>query len=291
MIRRMLLVLALAVSSVLVAPAVPTSAARTAAVQPTKVLLFGALENMGDLKAMQKMPYLRGVAAANIHMTKVADSLPSCDSGGHYLIYAFGSNHGVCDDAAPKKHPMNYPSIWGDALRNGLTAKTYVQSQQGNCALTNQGTKLVAVRHDYGWPYSVYGDERAQCGRYVVPMEGNLQADIDAGTLPNVGGVAWDLRHDAHVPSTPADADAFMRTELPKVLAGPDFQSGALVVWILTDEASGPGDPNVLSIVLHQGSPAHVDATALDQHAVYVSLDRYAGQLVSGVDALAAVGL
>lgn len=281
MIRRLLV--ALFGAALLAAPVVP---AHADPVQPTKVIYVGD-ENMGRLKAFKKMPYLKSLAAQYGDATSIHDSLMSVPSLPHYLLEAFGTSFGVKDDGAPRKHSFHGQSIYGNAVANGRTAKVYVQSASANCVLANEGP--VAVRHNGGLPYAL--DERGLCAQIAVPLDPNLQADIDAGALPNVGWIATDLNHDAHRPSTPLDADNYLRTLVPELMAGPDYQSGNLVIVISTDEASGTSDPMVPFVVIHPNLAAVKVTDAMDQLDIYRMFLRYGGSIPSGQDALQPFGL
>lgn len=241
------------------------------AAQPTKVL-FVIGENTGYAKAFSSMPYLKSLANNYGSATNLKDSLPTCNSGGHYILEAFGSNFGVCDDNNPSAHPINHPSVYGDAIRNGRTARVFVQSAKGNCALVNQGPSK--VRHHGGWPYSVYLNERSLCQQFVTPMETTFQTAINNG-LANINYLAPDDNHNAHNPSTPRDWDNFLNLWLPKVMAGPDYRAGNLVIVISTDE----GDSNNILpfVVVHPSLNGKVVSTALTQFDIYRMFENYAG--------------
>lgn len=261
-------------------------AASAATVQPTKVLYIGG-ENTGLKKLLANMPYAKGLSQTYGSATKLADSSPNCPSLVHYIIEGFGQGFGICDDAAPAKHPLAKPTVFGDAIANGRTAHAYVQDADSNCPLTNTGT-YHKVRHDGGgWAYSTLTAERAACKQFNTPMETTLQPDIDAGQLPNVGWLAPSNRDNAHSPSTPADFDAFLRTWVPKLMAGPDYQAGDLVIIVGTDEGSG----TLPFIPIHPSLHGVVNAQALDQTAIYRMFERYGGTTLAGTDALAGFGL
>ncbi len=68
--------------------------------------------------------------------------------------------------------------------------------------------------------------------------------------------VIADMCHIAH--DCPlATADAWLKTEVAPVLAGPDFRQGRLVVVITADEDDHSGDNRVLTVVATKDMPRH----------------------------------
>jgi phosphatidylinositol-3-phosphatase len=214
--------------------------------QPTKVLVF-MVENhsLGQMQA--QMPWTSALAArygyATAYHAMTHPSLPN------YLAVAGGSTFGVQDDAGPTSHPLSGPSVFGEALAGGGTARLYAEDMPGNCVTTSAGE--YAVKHN-PWPYFV--DERAACDQYDVPLTA-LAADAAAGRLPDAGMVIANLCNIAH--DCPlATADTWLRDHVGPVLAGPDFTSGRLVVVITADEDDRSGDNRVLTVVASRDLPA-----------------------------------
>ena len=58
----------------------------------------------------------------------------------NYLVLAGGSTFGVADDDLPSAHRLHGPSLFGQLLAAGRTAKTYAEAMPGNWAeCTNTG--------------------------------------------------------------------------------------------------------------------------------------------------------
>lgn len=104
--------------------------ATTTAAQVTKVLVvMEENHTLGQMRA--SMPHLRGLAddygyASGYHALTYP-SLPN------YLAIAGGSTFGVRDDAAPAGHPLAGPSVFGQALAHGRTARVYAEGQPVPC--------------------------------------------------------------------------------------------------------------------------------------------------------------
>jgi acid phosphatase len=265
----------------------PAGAAVAApSVTPTKVVYIG-LENMSRAKAMKAMPYLKSLAAHYGELVGWTDSLPGDPSLPHYLLQAFGSSHNVHDNRPPKRHPISGQTIYGNAVAHGRTAKVYVQSQTGTCALTNQG-KYMKVRHNGGIPYAV--DEWALCKQIDVPLETNLARDVRNGDLPNVGWIAPDDLNNAHKPSTPKDADHYLKTLIPLLMSGPDYASGDLVIEIGAEEGSNRS--NVLPfVVVHPSLHGTVVTKTHPEVDFYTSMLRVGGTPQRPGDLLEGFGL
>lgn len=216
-------------------------------------VLVWELENHSFTVSRGHMPYLDKVANkcayyADGHFKALFHpSLPN------YIAQTSGSNWGITDDSAPSAHPLNHPSIFWQLQTN---AKSYMQSMTSNCALSNQG--LYAVRHN-AHPYYTYDNSRALCSTNDVPYP-RLATDL-AGTADSFPAFAWispDVCHDAHGNKTkclaakdPAVADAFLKTELPKIINSPVYQSGTMIIFVTWDEGGGGGDgQNIYTVAI-----------------------------------------
>jgi len=223
------------------------------------------VEENHSLEQMQaSMPYLTSLARQYAYATSyTAVSHPSLPN---YLALSGGSTFGVTDDAGPVAHPISGPSVFGQALAVGKTAKVYAESMPTNCALSNSGS--YAVKHAV-WAY--YVNERAACQSGQVPMgdpaAGVLASDIATGNLPNLGWAIPDLNHDAH-DGTLAQADHWLAGWLPKVLSGPDFRSGKLAVVITGDESDAGSGNKVLTVVAVPGLSSQVTTAPLTHYSL-----------------------
>jgi acid phosphatase len=227
----------------------------------TKVLVI-VEENHTLSQAQAGMPYLMGQAReygyATGYRAVAHPSLPD------YLAITGGSTFGVTDDAGPAAHPIAGPSVFGQVLAAGKSAKVYAEGQPGNCATGNTGT--YAVRHT-AWPY--YSSERSQCRANQINLNA-LPATISTG-LPTASLVVPGLCNDGHDCSL-GTADNWLRTWLPKIKAGKDFTSGRLAVVVTFDEGVG-ANQNVLTVVLHQGMHGKVAATPLTHYSLTGLID------------------
>jgi acid phosphatase len=239
----------------------PSARQTPEAVRPTKVLVF-LVENHTLDEMRAQMPWTAALADrfgyATTYHAMTHPSLPN------YLAIAGGSTFGVQDDDDPSSHPISGPSVFGRALQVGSTARLYAEAMPGTCVTTPAGG--YAVKHN---PWAYFVDERSDCDRYDVPL-GHLGADARAGTLPGAGMVIADICHIAH--DCPlATADAWLKTEVSPVLAGPDFRGGRLVVVITADEDDHSGDNRVLTVVATKDMPGH---QVVDTPLTHLSLSR-----------------
>ncbi len=242
-----------------------TGSAAAAAPHPTKVLTI-VLENHGLAQVRAQMPYLRSLADRYGYATGYSGvSHPSLPN---YLAMAYGDTFGITDDAIPRAHPIGgAPDVFSGALQAGTGARVYAEAMPAPCAQTNQVPYV--VRHN-PWAYSTA--HHADCVAHDVaagtPSSGALHADVAAGRLPCAGLLVPGLVHDGHDAPLPV-ADAYLRSWLPQVLAGPDFRAGRLVVVVTTDETGhGAADNRVLTVVLSPRVTHRVVTTALDHYSL-----------------------
>ena len=270
MLRRLLLAVLAAVVALPLAGAAPVPA--QAAAPPIKVLTV-VEENHGEGSALSGMPWLASMARtygyASGWQAVTHPSLPN------YLAFAGGSTYGVTNDAGPSAHPVGGPSVFGQALSHGKTAKTYAEGMSSNCSAS--GTSRYAVKHN-PWPYFVSGAERPNCQRWDVPSgttgSGNLRHDVDAGTLPTVGLLVPDLCHDAHDCSL-GTADTWLKSWLTVVMGGPDYRAGRLAIVVTFDEDDTSGPNTVLTVVISPYTSQVVSSAAFSHY----SWTRYAAEL------------
>lgn len=215
------------------------------------------------------MPYLNSLATKYGQATNWSDithpSLPN------YLAVFGGSTFGVSTDCDPGSSGCagTAPSVFGQALAAGKTAKTYAESAVSNCQ----------TGYDNGYdvnhvPWVYFPGEASQCNSYSVPLgtasSGALASDISSGNLPNVGEVVPNLTDDGH-DGTLAQADTWLQTWMPKIMSGPDYTSGHLAIVVLFDE--GETTEQVPMVVINPAISGTTVTTALNHYALTRFID------------------
>ena len=168
----------------------------------------------------------------------------------NYLALAGGSTFGIADDGDPDEHPLEGPSLFGQLVAAGRTAKTYADAMPTNCARENHAdlrcpTQPVDLLRRFG------GESRlraVRCSCAGSPTAGALVEDLTAGNLPTFGLVVPDICNDGHDCSA-AITDDWLQSWLPTIKGGPDFKSNRLaivVTWDEDDEHSGNRVPMVV---------------------------------------------
>ena len=167
-----------------------------------------------------------------------------CPSLAAYIILTSGSDHGICDDAAPVDHPLGGSNVFGEVASAGLSWRAYAESMPANCTAHNAALGRYLVRHV---PATYYLSERDRCRRWAVPMgsvaAGALHGDVAAGRLPALSFLTPNACNDMHGAlgcnnRTVARGDAWLARWMPAILAGPDYRAGHLVVIVTWDEGS-----------------------------------------------------
>jgi phosphatidylinositol-3-phosphatase len=234
----------------------------------TKVLVF-VEENHSLAQMKAQMPYAFGLGQrfgyAKAYTAITHPSLPN------YIAIAGGQTYRITNDDSPAANPVAGTSVFGQAITSGKSAAVYADGMQGNCATSDGGTDY-AVKHN---PWAYFTSERAACLKYDVPV-GRLGPTIAGGTLPNVAMVIPNLCNDAH--NCPlATADAWFKSWMTRVFAGPDWKSGHLAVVLTADEDDQSGPNTVLTVVIHPSQKAHVVTTALTHYSLTRLYEEVAG--------------
>jgi hypothetical protein len=214
----------------------------------------------------------------------------------NYLVLAGGSSFGVTDDNDPDAHRLPGPSVFGQLVAAGRTAKTYAETMPSNCARRNQAA--YAVRHN-PWAYFDDRAERAACEQFDVPAgsptAGALIDDIIPGQLPTFALLVPDVCHDGHDCSA-ATTDDWLRTWLPTIENGPDFRSNRLAIVVTWDEDDDHSGNRVPMVVIHPSVKGKQVTTRLDHYGLSASIARVGGipplrDADTAIDVLAAFGL
>jgi len=216
-------------------PTQPTTTSTAPASGGHKVLVF-IEENHSLSEALSQMPHLSSWAKtygqAGSYFAIGHPSLPN------YLAIWGGSTFGVTSDCSVGQSGCipTGPSVFGQTLAAGKTARAYQESMTSNCQTGGSGS--YAPRHG-PWPYWLDSTERNGCSANDVPSgttsSGNLLNDVNSGSLPVTGEVTPNLCNDAHDCSL-ATADNWLAAWIPKVMAGPDYTSGKLTIIVTFDE-------------------------------------------------------
>jgi hypothetical protein len=256
------------------APAVssPATQAAAAAGGVSKILVIME-ENHGTAEVFPSgMPYLwhlaRRYGYASDWSAITHPSLPN------YLAIFSGSAFNDPPDCGPGPgcaYPA--PSVFGQALALGQTARSYEESMPVPCDRSDSGT--YAVRHN---PWAYVPGETAACRSGDVPAGtpsgGALASAVRAGTLPNVGLITPNLINDAH-DGTLVQADTWLRQWVPVIMSGPDWRHGRLAIAIVFDE----GDPGlqVPFVLIAPGLSGAVTRQPLDHYALTRLIDQVIG--------------
>jgi hypothetical protein len=269
------------------------SRSATPATEVDKVLVI-VEENRSVQDAEANMPFLmaqaRSYGTATNYYAVAHPSLPN------YLVLAGGSTFGVADDEDPDAHRLQGPSVFGQLVAAGRTTKTYAEAMPTNCALGNEET--YAVRHN-PWTYFEDPTERAACAQLDVPLgslsAGALVDDINAGTLPTFSLVVPDLCNDGHDCSAPT-TDDWLRSWLPAIKRGPDFQSNRLAIVVTWDEDDDHSGNRIPVVVIHPALKGNKVTSRLNHYGLSDSIARIGGipplrSADQEADLLAAFGL
>ena len=98
----------------------------------------------------------------------------------------------------------------------------------GNCSTHGVGGGFYDYNHN---PWIYYNDsaDAAECAMFDVPAGtpsgGALAADVQSGSLPNIGLLKPSLLNDS-TQGTLAQADSWLASWIPAIQAGSDWQAG-----------------------------------------------------------------
>lgn len=218
------------------------------------------------------MPYLWHLARQYGHATAWhAISHPSLPN---YLAIFGGSsfnNPQDCDPGNGCTYPG--PSVFGQALALGKTARAYEESMPQPCDTSSSGT--YDVNHN---PWAYFPSEAAGCRAGDVPAGnpggGALASDVRSGRLPTIGLITPSLAHDGHDGSL-GQADAWLHSWIPVLQSGPDWKSGQLAIVVVFDE--GDTNQQVPFVLIAPGVSGAVMSQPADHYALTRLIDGIIG--------------
>jgi hypothetical protein len=218
------------------------------------------------------MLYLWSLAQRYAYATDWSDvahpSLPN------YLAIFAGSAFNDPQDCAPAPG-CSYPgpSVFGQALARGESAKAYEESMPEPCDAGFAGE--YDVNHN---PWAYFPSEAASCRANDVPAgtpAGGALADVvRGGALPDVGLITPNLLHDGH-DGTLAQADAWLRGWVPVLMSGPDWRSGRLAIVVVFDE--GETTEQVPFVLMAPGLSGVKISESANQYALTRLIDAVIG--------------
>lgn len=218
------------------------------------------------------MPYLWSLARRYGRASDWSDvghpSLPN------YLAIFGGSAFGDPPDCTPSPG-CTYPgpTVFGQAISRAETARAYEESMPQPCDTNSSGQ--YDVNHN-PWPY--FPSEAAICRSDDVPAgtpdAGALVSDARGGTLPTVGLVTPNLIDDGHN-GTLAQADAWLRSWIPVLMSGPDWQTRRLAIVVVFDE--GETTEQVPFVLMDLGLSGFTVSASVNHYALTKLIDRFVG--------------
>jgi hypothetical protein len=192
-----------------------------------------------------------------------------------------------CDPAQP------CTSAGSSIFSQGETWKAYEESMPSNCARANSGE--YAVRHNP----PLYFTALTTCSTDDVPYA-QLASDLADNALPAFSFITPNLIDDMH-DGTIAQGDSWLSSNLPAILASPEYTSGTTAVFVTFDEGAGDqagencatntadNSCHVLTMVISPSTPAgSTSATLFNHYSLLATTEQLLGLPALGQAASAA---
>jgi hypothetical protein len=267
-------------TSVACAPLTRSVASRPAGWQGTVFTIVMENHSSGQILGSSDAPFInslaaQGAVAAGYHDAYVHPSEPN------YLWMVAGENFGILDDNDPgPSNTIASESHLADQIEAaGLTWRAYEEDMGLPCGLQSQNR--YAAKHD---PFVYFSDINGWDGTQFVPGprctqhvvdHTQLDADIAAGALPSYVFITPDLDHDMH-DGTVAQGDAWLASEVPKILATDAYQHGG-VLFLLWDEGANSGDDPPFLGVSPNITAGTVSQTTYDTSSFLLTVEKMLG--------------
>lgn len=243
----------------------PTPTA-TAAVVPASKIVVMVMENKGISQMMNttNAPFISSMAKKYGYATDFKGM--THPSQPNYVYMVAGENKGITTNAYKQ---VRGPSILGNTIKAGRTAKVVADGMGSNwCRQT--GTSPYAFRHN---PWVPFKDERALCEKFDFDYS-RFPKHVTNGWIANVEFLIPSNDHNAHDKSIKA-ADDWFKTNINRMLAGPDYKAGRLAIVITGDEDNKQEDQRILTVLIHPSQNHNVVTVPLDLLSLHRTLARF----------------
>jgi phosphatidylinositol-3-phosphatase len=205
--------------------------------------------NWSEIKGNPSAPYINSLLPRFAHAERYFNPPGLHPSLPNYIWLEAGQNFGIFDDNPPSAHRLRTGSHLSTQLEAaGVTWKTYQEDISGTtCPLVSSG--LYAVKHN---PFVYFDDvtdgsnaTSAHCIAHVRPYT-QLESDLQQNQVARYNFITPNLCHDMHDCSV-ATGDAWLSTEVPKILGSAAYQHGVLLI---TFDESETGDGPIALMAL-----------------------------------------
>lgn len=199
-------------------------------------------ENRGyaaTLGACAADPYLCSLAAGYASLTSwYGITHPSAPN---YLALDSGTTHGVSSDCTPDGGgcgPFQAPDLGGELSSAGIPWVAYMEGMPSPCDRVGDAGGY-AEKHN---PFLYFSANRgAACAQHVLPYPGAQAMSVALGSSapPDFVWVTPNLADDMHDGSV-AQGDAWLRTNLPAILASAWFANHGTVIITMDENDAAP---------------------------------------------------
>ncbi|MCI0158916.1 alkaline phosphatase family protein [Leifsonia shinshuensis] len=212
-------------------------------------------------------PYLNQLARSGALATRYSaithPSLPN------YLALTSGTTGGITTDCNPPGGSclVTGPNLAAELDRAGRSWKLYAESMPAPCTTTN--TTSYAVKHNPFLYFPSVTAESSYCASHDVPYT-RFGTDLaSAAGLPDFAFISPNLCNDMHDCSV-ATGDAWLRANVPPILASPAFTTQRSLLVVTFDE--GDASDNTVACVF--AGPAAREHTVSSAPYTHYSLLR-----------------
>jgi hypothetical protein len=200
-------------------------------------------------------PYINSLIAdyglaQNYHASGTHPSLPNY----LYMISGDTQYFGLFDlDPTTSPFPVDKDNLGNQMTTKGIPWRSYQESAGGTCVLAGNQQNYAPKHDPFLYFTDIQKDQNGLCAKTSVDYT-QFPADLAAGTYKYMF-ITPNLLDDGHDPQTDPvtglkQADAWLSTELPKILASAAYQANG-VVFLTWDEGEiGPTYDNIPMVII-----------------------------------------
>jgi subtilisin-like proprotein convertase family protein len=196
----------------------------------------------------------------------VAETHPS---EPNYIELEAGSTLGIGDDGDPRKnHQTTHDHLTAYLTRAGISWKSYQEDISGDVVPLDRNGEY-APKHNPNIFFddnTGNGDLNDAFGIAHNRPYTELASDLESGTEPAYSFITPNMIHDGHDSGGPlynrvAQQDAWLKEQLPKIMASKDYQKDGAIMVVWDEGKSGAHNPSGMITLSPFAKPGYSNTT------------------------------
>ena len=202
----------------------------------------------------------------------------------NYVAFESGGIQGCTTDSSCAAGSVGATDLGGQLTAKGVPWVSWQESMPTAC-YTGGGSGEYALKHSFGGFFR--DNYTGSCRILPYPGVGAAVSTLDSATAPDFVWITPNLLHDMH-DGTVQQGDAWLKLNVPSILASPWFTNFKSTVIITMDESDSGGSNQIPTVVIsNAASGKGAVTTPINHYAVLRAIEESFGLSLIGAAATA----